>query len=285
MADRHRGVPDLDDGAVLERGLLDTLTVDEYAVGRAEVDDADPGDRVPGEHADLGVPARDTRVVDPQVGLGAASDHDAWGIEWVLHPVHLEHHAGSSYGRVGDVPVGRRGHLCHGGAADPEPSCSQLVGVLERDRDRTGEHVALFLRVLTEHVGELVGEGGAVRREPLVVRRGQLHVEVVRDQPPVAGEDLRRVVDLTLEGCGDLDGLYGASESAREGSGNELLQTVLEPLQYPHGALLSLSHLFGASLGRISLAHGQHPTSCATVVNRQLCMTRMPVGQPTQSES
>jgi len=49
-----------------------------------------------------------------------------------------------------------------------------------------------------------------------VILRGQLDVELVGHQTAVARQDLRRVVDLALQGRGDLDGLDGAAEGLGE---------------------------------------------------------------------
>ena len=85
--------------------------------------------------------------------------------------------------------------------------------------------------MLAEHLGELAGELRAEALEPLVVGLGELDVEVVGHQPPVAAEDLRGVVDLAVERRGDLDRLHGAAEGAREDPGDHLLEPVLEALQ------------------------------------------------------
>src|SRR6476659_8438785 len=238
---RHRGVADLDLAAVVERGLLHLVAVDEHPVGGPEVDHADVGaGAVVGVHSDLCVPARDARVVDPQVRLGAAADHDAGRVERVLHPVDLEDHGGAPYGGVGDGPFGDRRDLGQRGAAHPEPAGGQVVALVEADRHRAGEDVGLLVRVVAEHLGELLRQRGGVRREALVVLAGELDVELVGHQPPVAGQDLRGVVDLALEGGGDLHRLHGAAEGLGEHPADHLLETVLELLQDSHAALLSL---------------------------------------------
>ena len=107
-------------------------------------------------------------------------------------------------------------------AADPEAADGEVVGGLEADRDRSGEHVALLLGVLLELRGELLDQGRVVRREPVEVGLRQLDVEVVGHHPALAGQDLGVVVALALERGGDLDRLHRAAESPGEGSGDEL---------------------------------------------------------------
>src|SRR5689334_21375212 len=82
--------------------------------------------------------------------------------------------------------------------------------------------------------------GWGVRGRGVVVLLGQLDVELVRDQAAVAGEDLRGVVDLALQGRGDLHRLHGAAEGLGEDAGDHLLETALELLQDSHVRLLSL---------------------------------------------
>ncbi len=94
------------------------------------------------------------------------------------------------------------------------------------------------MRVVAEHLDELVGQRRGVGREALVVLGGQLHVELVGHQAPVAREDLRGVVDLALQRGGHLDRLDGAAEGAREGARDELLETALEALDDSHRCLL-----------------------------------------------
>src|SRR4051794_41762166 len=104
-ADPHGGVADLDRGTVLERRLLDPGAVDQHAVRRAQIDDADlRAAPLIGIHPDLRVPAGHPRVVDPQIGVGAAADHDSRRIEWMLDPVDLQGAVGPPYRGVGDRP-------------------------------------------------------------------------------------------------------------------------------------------------------------------------------------
>ena len=93
---------------------------------------------------ELDVPAADARVVDPQVGLGAAADDQPGRVQRVPGAVDLEQRAGAAYLGVAGVA----GHLGLGAAADPEPAGGQVVGGLEADRDRAGEDVALLLGVV-----------------------------------------------------------------------------------------------------------------------------------------
>src|SRR6476469_1107367 len=156
--DRHRGVPDLDLGAVVHAGVGDAVAVDLHAVGRAEVAHLDP-DLVgagPGGHHELDVPAAHPGVVDPHVRLGAATDHEPGRDQRVPGAVDLQHRAGAAYLGV----RGAAGHLGLRAAADPEPAGGEVLGGLEVDLDRPGERVALLLGVLLGLVGELLGQRG-----------------------------------------------------------------------------------------------------------------------------
>ncbi len=181
-------------------------------------------------HRELGVRPADPGVVDPQAGLAAATDHQPGRLQRVAGAVDLEYGARPAYLRVGAVRAHRGLRL----AADPEPAGGQVVGRLERDLHRAGEHVALRVGVVLQLLGELAGQRGVVRRQPVEVDLRQLDVEVVGHQPPVAGQDLRVVVALPLQGGGDLDGLHGTAERAGEDAGDQLLQPLLEALQAAH---------------------------------------------------
>ena len=58
---------------------------------------------------DLDVLARDARVVDAQVGVVAAADHDAGGRQREVLAVELEGRGGAAYLRVGGVAGGQAG--------------------------------------------------------------------------------------------------------------------------------------------------------------------------------
>ena len=94
--------------------------------------------------------------------------------------------------------------------------------------------------MLLDLVHQLVGERGVVGREPLEVDLAELDVEVVGHHPALAAEDLGVVVALALQGGGDLDGLDRGPEGACEGTGDEVLQRLLEPLQPAHAASFRL---------------------------------------------
>ncbi|CUR54634.1 hypothetical protein NOCA2200024 [metagenome] len=173
-------------------------------------------------------------VVDPEVGLGAAADHQAGRVERVVGAVDLEQGTGPSHLGVGGVV----GDLGDGLAAHPEPAGGEVVGGLEDDVDRAREHIALVVGVVAQGVGELFGHRAVVGAEPLEVALAELHVEAVGHQAPVAAQDLRVVVDLALERGRDLDGLDRAAEGACEDAGDHLLELVLESLQAAHDASL-----------------------------------------------
>ena len=75
--DEHSGGSDLDPCSILQGGLLDLLSVHHNAVGRTKIDDVDAELRTGRIDSDLGVPAGNSRVVDAQIGLTAAADHQA----------------------------------------------------------------------------------------------------------------------------------------------------------------------------------------------------------------
>ena len=102
------------------------------------------------------------------------------------------------------------------------------------------EDVALRVGVVLDLVGELVGERGVVRREPVEVDLAELDVEVVGHHPPLAAEDLGVVVALALQRGRDLHRLHRTAEGAREGAGDHVLQPLLEPLQPAHVASFRL---------------------------------------------
>ena len=169
----------------------------------------------------------------------------------MAHVVDLEEDVGPAYRCVGDVSAAGRGDPGESGAAHPEAPGAELVVLVEADRDRAREDVGLFVGVLAEHLGKLLGERGAVLREPLVVCRRELDMEVVGHQAPVAREDLRGVVDLALESGGYLDRLDLAAEGASEGTGDHRLQPVLEPLKDSHAtSSLAVGGAPGSSVAR-----------------------------------
>src|SRR3954469_19238580 len=232
----HRGVADPDLAAVADTCLGDLVAVDEHAVGGAEVADLDlevvlaPVDVR--AHVELDVPTAHAGVVDADVGLGAAPDHHPRRLQRVPGPVDLEDGTRPAHLRVGGVAL----HPRLRPAADPEPAGGEVVGPLELDADRPRDDVALRVRVVLDLVGELVGQRGVVRREPVEVDLAELDMEVVGDHPPLTAEDLGVVVALPLQGGGDLDRLHRAAEGLGEGSGDEALQALLEPLQPAHVA-------------------------------------------------
>src|SRR3954451_4501783 len=159
----HRGVADPDLAAVADTCLGDLVAVDEHAVGGAEVADLDlevvlaPVDVR--AHVELDVPTAHAGVVDADVGLGAAPDHEPRRLQGVPGPVDLEDGTCPAHLRVGGVAL----HPRLRPAADPEPAGGEVVGPLELDADRPREDVPLRVRVVLDLVGELVGQRGVVR--------------------------------------------------------------------------------------------------------------------------
>jgi hypothetical protein len=82
--------------------------------------------------------------------------------------------------------------------------------------------------VLVQHLRQLAAEGLAIRREPVEVGGGQVDQEVVGREPLLAAEDLRGVVDLTLQGGGDLHRLDGTAKSPRESARHQSFEPLLE---------------------------------------------------------
>ena len=112
-------------------------------------------------------------VVDPDVGLGAAADDHRRRVQRVLGAVDLDERRRPAYLGVGGVAAHLRLRL----AADPEPAGGEVLGGLEVDADRAREDVALVVGVVLELVAQLARHRGVVRREPLEVGLGELHVE------------------------------------------------------------------------------------------------------------
>ena len=67
------------------------LSIHHDAVGGIQIDDVDLHAWTSHVHPDLGVAARDPRVIDSQVSLGATTDHQPGWLEWMASAVDLEH--------------------------------------------------------------------------------------------------------------------------------------------------------------------------------------------------
>ena len=67
------------------------LSIHQYAVGGIQIDDVDLQAWTGRVHPDLGVAARDPRVVDSQVSFGATTDHQPGRLEWMAGAIDLEH--------------------------------------------------------------------------------------------------------------------------------------------------------------------------------------------------
>jgi hypothetical protein len=111
--------------------------------------------------------------------------------------------------------------------------------LLEDHLDVPAQLVALLGRVLPDDLGELLGEGLGVDREPVVVVAGQLHDEVIGNDRAALADDRRAVVQLTLQRAGDLHGLNVGFERLREGSAHQSFETALEALENSHVHLLA----------------------------------------------
>ena len=119
--------------------------------------------------------------------------------------------------------------------------------------------------MVLELVDELALHRVVVAVQALEVDAGELDEEAVGHQAPVAAEDLGVVVALALQGGRDLDGLHGAAEGAGEGTGDHLLELVLEALQGVHVVRLLSG---GPSGPRRSYCQGTGPPGTAAAEPR-----------------
>ena len=155
------------------------------------------------------------------------------GLDRVLHAVDLEQHVGAADRGLGHPLAGDRRHGGVGLAAYAEAARAELAGLGERDLQRSGHRVALLVDVFLDERRELVGERRAERVEPFEVGRRQLDGEDVGHEHALARQDVGRVVDLALQGSGDLDGLHSAAERPRERAGHGALEALFKSLQHP----------------------------------------------------
>ena len=122
--DEHPGGPDLDPRALPRATAWRTfwpLTVMPLVEPRSTMSICGPAGAL--LDPDLGVPPRDARIVDPEVGLAAAADHQAGRLQRVPGAVDLEHerrpgaYAGASAG-----PSARRSALGPAGSGSATPA-------------------------------------------------------------------------------------------------------------------------------------------------------------------
>src|SRR5947209_6496056 len=232
--------------------------VDSHAVGGAGVDEHDGLAFQP----QLGMPAGNARIVEPQVGVDpAADDGDRVGEEeHLLLAARLrgvaccltaggEHQSrmtrecadrtarGIAAARSG-AGVGDDAFLDQvagrDAAADPEDAGVELPDLLEPDLYRPDEGVALLVRVLTDHGGELLAQRAFVRRKAAVVGAAELDDVVVGDEDTTLGHDGFPVVRFTLKCARDLNRLHLAFEHLGEGALDETSESSLEALQDSH---------------------------------------------------
>ena len=71
--------------------MVHPLSIHEDAVSGTQIDDVYLQAWTSRVHPDLGVAARDPRVVDSQVGLAATTDQESWRLEWMPSAIDLEH--------------------------------------------------------------------------------------------------------------------------------------------------------------------------------------------------
>src|SRR3954462_5090065 len=197
--------------------------VDAHAVRGAGVDEDDRLTLQP----QLGVAAGDARVVEPKVGVDAATDdRDGVGEEEDLlltaglggvgcclaaRRQNQARPSGQRAGRAGTgggaaagagAGVGDDALLDQvaGGdaAADPEDAGVELGDLFQPHLHGPDEGVPLLVGVLADHRRELFAEGAFVRREAGVVGAAELHDVVVGDEDATLRDDGLAVVGLTL---------------------------------------------------------------------------------------
>src|SRR5206468_7352288 len=118
----------------------------------------------------------------------------------------------------------------------------QVRILVQGDGDRCHERVALRRGMLAYQRCQLVSEGDAVRRQPLVVLLGQVDHELVGHQR-APGSPGAALVTFPGQRPGELDRLDPALEDAGEGALDDAAETAFEALQHPHTQLLPRSAL------------------------------------------
>src|SRR5829696_8094572 len=129
--------------------MLHPLSVHHDAVGGTQIDDVDLQARTCRVYPDLRVPARDPGVVDAQVGLAPATDHQSRRLQWMPRAVDFEHKWRSVDGRL-TCPTRA---WCDAGdrlRGDGEAAGGQVGVKLEADLDRAIEYVSHFAGVVTQ---------------------------------------------------------------------------------------------------------------------------------------
>ena len=187
------------------------------------------------------VPARDARVVQAQVGVGAAAEHRVPVRERQGRAARSP--APPTPRRVRRGTAGGLGAVDAAGdrlAADPEDAGVEVLDQLEA-ATVTGadELVPLLVGVLAHHRGELGAQRLGVHRRGVRSRAAPSSTmkslgTIVR--PRV--DDRGPVVALALQRRGDLDGLDLGLERPRERAADDAVEAPLEAVHDAHGHLL-----------------------------------------------
>jgi hypothetical protein len=257
LAEDELGRAEGDRVAVAELRALHPLSVQLGAVGRAEIDEPPAAAFA----AQLGVAARDVRVLDLDIAVLRAAEHDLGALERVRAPVHRQRE-----GLVLEPELGRRDRLgrlrrlrlvdhrrarldlgvglvqlwpppalrLHHPRRDPELA-DREVRVRQHQHLRRRQHrVALAARVLDQMILQLADERALVARELLAIGLGQVDRVLVRDVDARDG-DRPVLVHLLRELARQLDRLHVRAESATEHPLEEAFDLLLDAPEDTHG--------------------------------------------------
>ena len=140
--------------------MLHALPVHHDAVGGTEIDDVDPNAWTCRVHPNLCVPAGYPGVVDSQVCLAPATDHQSRRLQWMPRAVDLEYEWRPVDGSL-TCPAGARRDAGNRLGGHGEAAGGQVRVKLEADLDRAVENVAHFAGVITE-LGRQFGDAASV---------------------------------------------------------------------------------------------------------------------------
>jgi hypothetical protein len=231
--ERQVAYADRDPVAGLQLRVADAAPVDLHAVGGAEVD----GRPAALAAAQLDVAARHVRIVDHDVALAAAPDHDALAAQDVAPALGDQQRlaavgdrvelARGAVGRVdhrvaevarrraglGRLPLALR--LAEQLGLDAKLPHGQPLVCVELDLRPARQRERLLARVLEQVVGQLLAQRGLVARELLAVARRQEHPVVVGHVHARDGDHLV-LLHLLGELVGQLHRLHAGAEGAAE---------------------------------------------------------------------
>ena len=96
--DEHSGRPDLDPCSLVQGGLFHLLTIHRDPIGGTKIDDVDLELRAGSGYANLGMTSGYPGVIDSQVGVAAATDHQPRRLQRVPGAIDLEYQRCSADG-------------------------------------------------------------------------------------------------------------------------------------------------------------------------------------------